>query len=63
MSIRRMTTKQMQEAARKLDHLGMTALWEENKRLRAYLEHAMEMVTPDDECEECREIRRLLHHD
>lgn len=35
--IPRMTKKQMADAARQLDHLGMTAMWEENKCLRAAL--------------------------
>ena len=56
-----MTSKQMAEAARQLDHLGMTALWEENKRLRAALEHALEAAEETDPgCEECKEARKLL---
>lgn len=55
-----MNRRQLEEAARKLDHLGMTAMWEENKRLRGMLEHAMEMIVEDDDCEECREIRKFL---
>lgn len=35
----------------------------ETKWLRASLEHAMEMVTPDDECAECREIQERLYGD
>lgn len=56
----KITRKDLQESARKLDHLGMEALWAENRRLRSALEHTMDHVMPDDDCEECRDIAKLL---
>lgn len=31
------------------------------RQIMGYLHHAMAMVTPDEDCDECREIRRFLY--